>query len=170
MTAIDVFYQGEGLREIEHIEIGPDHDFRALKSILIEKHGLETDVLIFLEDSDEPVNELLMVREHAGRVGIKTHLHRCRHVEVTVTFNNETVRHRFGPGTTVTRVKLWAAEHKFKMSPEEASEHVLQISGTHERPAPGTHLGTLTMCPKCSVAFDLVPDQRVNGGFMEGLS
>ncbi len=163
MTAIDVFYQGEGVREVEHIELGPDHTFASLKSIIIEKHGLEPDVLIFLEDSDEPLDELLLVREHAGHVGVKVHVHRCRHVEVAVTFNNETVHHRFGPGATVARVKHWAAEHKFKMSPEEASEHVLQIKGTHDRPAPGTHLGTLAACPHCAVSFDLVPDQRVNG-------
>src|SRR5690242_3680080 len=82
MTAIDVFYQGEGVREVEHIELGSDHTFASLKSILIEKHGLETDVLIFLEDSDEPLDELLFVREHAGHVGVKVHVHRCRHVEV----------------------------------------------------------------------------------------
>ena len=163
MREIDVFYQGEGVREIEHIELGPEHTFGSLKAILAEKHGLEADILIFLEDSDEPVSELLLLREHAGHAGVKVHVHRCRHVEVAVTFNDETVHHRFGPGTTVGRVKRWAAEHKFKMSPEEASEHVLQIKGTYDRPAPGTHLGTLAACPKCAVAFDLVPDQRVNG-------
>jgi hypothetical protein len=163
MTEIDVFYQGEGVREIEHIELGPEHTFASLKAILIEKHGLATDILIFLEDSDEPVSEVLFLRENAGHAGVKVHVHSCRQVEVAVTFNNETVHHRFGPGTTVARVKQWAAEHKFKMSPEEASEHVLQIKGTHDRPAPGTHLGTLAACPQCAVAFDLVPDQRVNG-------
>jgi hypothetical protein len=168
MTQIDVFYQGEGVREIEHLELGPDHTFATLKAKLIERHGLAAETLIFLEDSDEPVNELLLVTEHVGPVVLKVHVHRCRHVEVGVTFNNETVHHRFGPGTTIARVKRWAAEHKFKMSPEEASEHVLQIKGTHDRPAPGTHLGTLVTCPKCEVAFDLVPDQRVNGASGEG--
>jgi len=170
MTAIDIFYQGEGLREIEHTEVDPEHSFNAVKALLIEKHGLDKDVLIFLEDSDEPVDEALIVREHASRVGIKAHLHRCRHVKVTVTFNGETVHHRFGPGTTIARVKRWATEHKFKMTDEEGSEHVLQIAGTHDRPAPGTHLGTLTACPLCLVAFDLVPDQRVNGAFAGELS
>jgi hypothetical protein len=168
MTQIDVFYQGEAVRDIEHLELGPDHTFATLKAMLIERHGLAAETLIFLEDSDEPLNELLLVSEHVGQVGLKIHVHRCRHVEVAVTFNNETVHHRFGPGTTVARVKRWAAEHKFKMSPEEASEHVLQIKGTHDRPAPGTHLGTLATCPKCEVAFDLVPDQRVNGFCYEG--
>ena len=163
MNVIDVFYQGEGIREIEHIEVGDDHSFSAVKAILIEKHGLEKDLLIFLEDCDEPIDELLIVREHAGSCGIKAHLHRCRHIEVTVTFNGEPAHHRFGPGTTVARVKRWAAEHKFGMSHEEASEHVLQLTGSHDRPAPGSHLGALAACPSCRLAFDLVPDQRVNG-------
>ena len=97
------------------------------------------------------------------------HVHRCRHVEVTVSFNGETVRHHFGPGSTVARVKHWAAVHKFKMTEAEAGEHVLQITGTHDRPAPGTHLGSLVSCPKCAIAFDLVPDQRINGASAKGV-
>jgi hypothetical protein len=163
MASIDIFYQGEGLREIEHIEFGPDDSFSTLKALLIEKHGLKGDVLLFLEDSDEPIDETLIVREHVGPAGVKAHLHRCRHIEVDVRFNSETAHHRFGPGATIARVKRWAAERKFSMTPEEASEHVLQIAGTQERPSPGTHLGALTSCPNCRLAFDLVPDQRVNG-------
>jgi hypothetical protein len=82
---------------------------------------------------------------------------------MAVTFNGETVHHHFGPGTTVARVKTWAAERKFGMTPQEAGEHVLQISGTKDRPDPGTHLGTIASCPACKIAFDLVPNERVNG-------
>lgn len=163
MTSIDIFYQGEGLREIDHIEAGPEQTFSSLKALLIEKHGFQGDVFIFLEDSDEPLDETVLVRQHAGPAGIKAHVHRCRHVEVHVRFNNATVQHRFAPGATVARVKTWAAERKFGMTPEEASEHVLQIAGTPDRPAPGTHLGALTRCPDCRLSFDLVPDHRVNG-------
>ena len=163
MKVLDIFYQGEGIREIEHIEVDEEHNFAALKAILAEKHGLAGDLLLFLEDGDEPVDEVIIVREHAGDCGIKIHLHRCRHVEVAVTFNGEAVHHRFAPGSTVARVKRWAAEHKFGMSPEEASEHVLQLAGSHDRPSPGTHLGTLVTCPHCRLAFQLVPDERVNG-------
>ncbi len=169
MASIDIFYQGEGLREIEHIEVGPDHTFSTLKAILVAKHGLQGDVLLFLEESDESIDETLIVREHVGPHGLKAHLHRCRHVEVSVRFNNETANHRFGPGATIARVKRWAAEHKFGMTPEEASEHVLQVVGTQDRPSPGTHIGALTSCPNCRLAFDLVPDQRVNGAYGEAV-
>jgi hypothetical protein len=163
MTSIDIFYQGEGIREIAHFEAAPDHSFAAVKIAIIEKHGLDKETLIYLEDRDEPVDESCLVRDHAGHAGIKAHLHRCRHVEVAVTFNGETVHHRFGPGTTVARVKIWAAERKFGMTPQEAGEHVLQIAGTKDRPDPGTHLGTIASCPACKIAFDLVPNERVNG-------
>jgi hypothetical protein len=163
MTSIDVFYQGEGIREIAHIEVSPDHTFAVVKRAIAEKHGLALETLIYLEDRDEPVDEAWLVREHVGRAGVKAHVHRCRHVEVAVTFNGETVHHRFGPGTTVARVKTWAAERKFGMTPQEAGEHVLQIAGTKERPDPGAHLGTLATSPACRIAFDLVPNERVNG-------
>jgi hypothetical protein len=163
MAAIDIFYQGEGIREIAHFEANPGHDFAAIKIAIIEKHGLDKETLIYLEDADEPLDERRLVRDHIGRVGIKVHLHRCRHVAVAVTFNGETVHHKFGPGTTVARVKKWAAEQKFGMSPQEAGEHVLQISGTQDRPDPGTHLGAIATCPECRIAFDLVPNERVNG-------
>ena len=133
---------------------------KALERIVADEHVV---TLIYLEDRDEPVDESFLLRDHAGHTGIKAHLHRCRHVEVAVTFNGETVHHHFGPGTTVTRVKTWAAERKYGMTPQEAGEHVLQIAGTKERPDPGTHLGTIASCPVCKIAFDLVPNERVNG-------
>jgi len=168
MPTIDIFYQGEGIREIAHIEADPEHTFGILKRTIIEKHGLASESLLFLEDTDEPVDELLIVREHLGRAGLKAHLHRCRHIKTEVNFNGETVHHQFGPGTSVARVKAWAAERKFGMSPQEAGEHVLQIAGTKDRPDPGTHLGTLVHCPQCHIAFDLVPHERVNGSSCHG--
>jgi hypothetical protein len=163
MAKIDVFYQGEVIREIEHLEVAGELTFGDLKVLLIEKHGLDEGILLFLEDADDPSDERVAVCEHRGPHGLKVHVHRCRHILVTVTFNGEMVEHGFAPGITVARVKHWAAERKFGMTPAEASEHVLQISGTHDRPAPSTHLGAISHCKHCRLAFDLVPDERVNG-------
>src|SRR3546814_8361903 len=80
------------------------------------------------------------------------HLHRCRHIMVAVTYNGETIDRKFAPGATIARVKRWAAERKFGMTEEEAGEHVLQIAGTHERPAPGTHIGVLANRKTCGLA------------------
>lgn len=163
MTSIDLFYQGEGFAEIEHIELDGDTALAIIKTHLTEKHGLGADILIFIEDEDEPLDEGRCVRDLAGPAGVKLHLHRCRHIEVAVSFNGETVEHHFPPSATVARVKRWAAEHKFGMTEEEAGEHVLQIAGTHDRPKPGTHIGALTNKGHCKAAFDLVADERING-------
>ena len=163
MKFIDLFYQGEGLGEIKHLEIEADATFAVLKARLAEKHDLHLDVLVFLEDKDEPISDEVALKEHATLKGLKVHLHRLRQVKVTVTFNGKTVERLFGPGATVARVKRWAAEHEFGMSEEEAGEHVLQTTGKHDRPAPGTHIGALSDGKVRLLAFDLVPDERVNG-------
>lgn len=163
MKSIDLFYQCEGVGEIGHIELEPEATFSILRNLLADKHGVSSDAMLFLEDEENPIDEAVRLKDYATAKGLKVHLHRCRHIEVTVAFNNETVERRFAPGTTVARVKRWAAERKFGMSHEEAGEHVLQIAGTHNRPAPGTHIGALTDGKVCTLAFDLVADERVNG-------
>jgi len=163
MKFIDLFYQGEGVREIAHLELESDATVGTLKARLAEKHGAFDGALVFLENEDEPLSDAVRVAERASDKGLKVHIHRCRHVEVTVTFNGETVEWRFSPSATIARVKRWAAEKKFGMSEDEAGEHVLQLTGTHDRPAPGTHIGSLTDGKVCALSFDLVADERVNG-------
>ena len=163
MQCIDIFYQGELVRDMDHLEADVEHTLGAVKALIIAKHGGAGDMFIFLEDSEEPLDEGSTAVALAGPAGLKVHLHRCRHIEVAVTFAGEMVHRTFAPSTTVARVKAWAAQHKFGMTEEEAGEHVLQLVGTHDRPAPGVHIGTLATCPACRVAFDLVPDERVNG-------
>ncbi|MBI3803605.1 MAG: hypothetical protein HY282_07555 [Nitrospirae bacterium] len=163
METLDIFYQGYGIKEMEHIEVKPDHTVAMIKKILFEKHGCEAGTLIFLEDNENPLEDHIIIKELSGPAGAKMHLHRCRHIEVAVTFGGDTVHHRFPPGATVARIKVWAAVTKFGMTEVEAGEHRLQIGGTQERPAPGIHVGTLASCPDCQVRFDLVPDERVNG-------
>ena len=144
METIDIFYQGYGIRGIDHIEVHPDQTVAMIKQILITKHGCKTDTLIFLEDQETPLEDHVIIKELCGPAGAKIHLHRCRHIEVEVTFAGETVHHRVAPGRTVARVKHWAAVIKFEMTEEEAGEHVLQIAGTQDRPPPGTHVGSLS--------------------------
>jgi hypothetical protein len=162
MKTIDLFYQGQGIADIGHVEVLPDVTFGVASERISQTHGLPPTAWVFVEDEDEPVDRGTPIGKLSGQKGLKIHVHDCRIVHVTVTFNGKTLEHQFSPASTVSRVKAWAAEH-IGMSREEASEHVLQISGTHDRPAPGTHIGVLTSGKVCSVSFDLLPDERVNG-------
>lgn len=163
MKPISVFYQGDGVAELSHAEFESDATFADVKAQLATKHGLGAEAMLFIEDEDSPVDGAVKLRERATAKGVKVHLHRCKKVDVVVTFNNETAERHFPPSATVSRVKRWAAEKKLGMSEDEAGEHVLQLAGTHDRPAPGTHIGALTDGKVCRVVFDLVADERVNG-------
>lgn len=162
MSTIDLFFQGEGLEDINCLEIDPDLTFGELKALVHQKHGIPLDVLVFVEDKRESVSEDAVVKDYVTEMGIKLHFHRCREVEVLVTFNARTVEGLFPPATTVASVRYWAAVSEFGMSEDEAGEHVLQIAGTHDRPSPDKHVGALGD-GKRPVAFDLVADERVQG-------
>ena len=168
MKSIDLFCQGEGVGEIVCIELAPDATFAVLKARLTEKYRIGDDALLFIEDEDDPIDESVLVKDRATATGLKVHIHRCRHVKVTVMYNGRTVECRFPPSATIARVKRWAAVKEFGMSEEEAGEHVLQIPGTHDRPAPGTHIGALTNDKTDRLSFDLVADERVNGAAKGG--
>ncbi len=162
MKDIDIFYQVEGISEIQHISAPSDEQLAAVRARIATKHAIDDGGSLFSEDADDPVDETATIGSIAAPTGAKLHLHRCRRVAVTVAFAGRTLERSFGPGATVARVKRWAAE-QLGMSKEDAGEHVLQVSGTHDRPTPATHIGTLAKCPACRLAFDLVPDERVNG-------
>ena len=107
MTTIDLFFQGEGLGEIKHLEIEPDATCAIFKARVSEIHGVARDVLVFLEDEDDPIADDVLLKEHGAQKGLKVHVHRCHRVEVAVTFNGETVEHRFTPAATTARIKRW---------------------------------------------------------------
>ena len=136
------------------------------RGLVLALVGLATGCQVYdasLIDAGTDAGEFRLVKDRAGGKGLKLHLHHCRHITVAVTYNGETIDRKFAPSATVARVKRWAAERKFGMTDEESGEHVLQIAGTHERPAPGTHIGVLANRKTCGLAFDLVADERVNG-------
>jgi hypothetical protein len=163
MTTIAIFYQAEARERVEQASYAPETTLAEVFADLRTKLGFGEGALLFVEDAEEPCDLGVRLRDLGHGKSHKVHVHRCRHIAVSVTFNGKAKEHRFSPAATVARVKRWAAEKAFEMSPEEAAEHVLQLSGTTERPSPGTHLGTLAKHPHCHVSFDLVPNERVNG-------
>lgn len=167
MKPIDIFYQRENIAEIQHLEVAGAITFGELRVRLVEQHALPPDTLLFVENDVRPVDNAVSVAACGGERGLTVHAHRCRHVNVAVTFNNKTTEHLFSPASTVGHVKQWTAMHKFDMTKDDASEHLLQIAGTTSRPSPSTHIGALTDGKTCTIAFDLVADERVNGAVGE---
>ncbi|QBR02494.1 hypothetical protein [Paraburkholderia pallida] len=157
-----IFYQCAGQRDYRALDETVELKLGTLKAAMSADVTTIEDVLIFVEDGDEPLTAETLEITLAGAQHHKLHAHHCRHIEVTVNYNVHTAKHHFSPSTTVGKVLRWA-EDKFKISESEAGHLQLQLAGTSDRPVLTTHLGALTHGRECSVVFDLLPSHRIQG-------
>lgn len=164
MSKVDVFLQGEGIKDIVRLQLEPHKTAMDVKRAYASLRGVQLDgeLAVFIEDQDEPLADAVTFDLLVGKHGVRMHAHRCRRVVTKVTYSGRTVEHTFGPGTTVGNVKRWAAS-EFGISKEDAAELILQIAGSHDQPDVDVHIGSLTSCPACSIVFDLVPNARIQG-------
>src|SRR6266850_563161 len=134
MSKINVFLQGEGIKDIVRLQLEPQSTALDVKRACAS-HGVQAngEAAVFLEDQDEPLADAVTVESLAGKHGVRLHVHRCRRVGVKVTYSGRVIERVFGPGRTVGSVKNWAAK-EFGIAKEDAAELILQIAGTHEQP------------------------------------
>ena len=163
MSKINVFLQGEGIKDVVRLQLEPKSTALDVKRACAS-HGAQAngEAEVFVEDSDEPLADSATVESVAGKHGVRLHVHRCRRVGVKVAYSGRTVERVFGPGRTVGSVKNWAAK-ELGIPKEDAAELILQIAGTKDQPDVDVHIGTLAACPACAIAFDLVPNPRIQG-------
>src|SRR5688572_13345499 len=85
---IELFLQGEGIREITLIRVPRSGTVRDIVAAAVTA-GLTTteDVEVALEDADESLDLDASLATVAVRHRCRVHAHRCRKVLVTVTFN-----------------------------------------------------------------------------------
>lgn len=164
MPTIQLFLQYEGHPRVELVQL----DENATVADLIEaarKAGLPDDrkegACVFVHDVDQPLDLTLTLKAAGVRDKYRVHVHRCKKVEVTLHFNERTEKLAFPPAATVDKVKKEFVK-ELRMSKVDASEHVLQLCGSTDRPDPDTHIGSL-VCGCCALCFDLVPIKRIEG-------
>src|SRR5712692_6470935 len=156
MEDVHTFVQGEGFPQMVILPHRAGITAAEVKQQLTDKYPASgvSEMLVFQEEGEDPLRNDERVPTCADG-HLRVHVHRCRHVSVTVKFAGETADRRFSPAATIARIKRWAALQAFGLSEDDASEHVLQIAGTVTRPEPDTHVGTLVHCPDCAIVFDL---------------
>ncbi len=165
MSNLSFFLQFEGSRIVELIEMPttatPEDVIDAAVRLGFAEGG-RGEALVFLEDREEPADRKKSLESQGGKHKGRVVVHRCRKIEVAVQFNAETAHRTFAPVATVEQVKRWFVR-EIGMKPVDASEHVLQITGTTDRPDPDVHIGALASHATCSLKFTLVPRKRVEG-------
>lgn len=163
MSNVGIFIQihGEsGLREAELPEaatVGELHT--ALASLGVK---VEAGTFIFIDEADQPVEGERHQHLPPLKRGCRVHVSRCKRIATTVHYLDKAAEHTFPPGARVRAVKAWAVE-KFRLSPKDAAEHVLQLCKSTERPSSDTPLHQLVHGHDCALCFDLVPEKRVEG-------
>lgn len=161
---IHLFLQFEGSRRIELVEIDADapvQEVLAAASRVGQSKEFAAGAAVFGQQCDDPLDPVATLT--AAGIGDKhrVHVHRCRRIEVTLHFSGLTHKLQLPPSATVERVKKLFVE-KIHMSPVDATEHVLQLCGSTDRPEPDIHIGAL-VSGTCSLCFDLVPIKRIEG-------
>lgn len=168
MADIDIFVQGENIPEITLVRVPGSGAVRDILEATgaqgLRLAGDETSLIILAENTEEALALDLQLEaahiSHRSRV----HIHRCRRLEVTVNFNADHKTHSFSPSTTVEHVKRWAVgKDGFNLQDIDATDHLLQLCNSTTRPDGDTHIGSLVQFPNCTLCFDLVPKQRVEG-------
>lgn len=166
MSDIELFLQGEGIRDVKLVRLPSNATVRDIADAAKSAGALGDDggVIVTIEDADEElVPEVSLSTagvRHRGRV----HVHRCRRVVATVNYNGQAKALDFAPSATIERLHRRATGRQgFGLADADAAEHLLQLCGSAERPDVETHVGTLVTAPACTVCFDLVPKQRVEG-------
>jgi hypothetical protein len=169
MAGMQIFVQSESAREIHVLELSAHATVRELVGAA-QAHGIAVGngsgsrVGVYSEDAEAPLSEDATL-EAAGLGNLSSvHLSRCKSAQVTVHYNGQSHSEMFGPGVPMHRVKRWAVGKKaFDLAAVDAAEHVLQITGTSDRPDEDVHIGSLVGSTGCTVEFDLVAKVRVEG-------
>lgn len=164
MSKINVFIQGEGIKDVVRLQIEPRSTALDVKNACAAQLGvrLHDESALFAEDQDHPLDDVTEMASIASKRGVHVHLNRCHRIKVSVVYSGRTVERVFGPGVTVGTVKLQAAK-ELGITKDDAAELILQIAGTQDQPDADVHIGTLSRCPECAIAFDLVPNPRIQG-------
>jgi hypothetical protein len=125
--------------------------------------GIGDGELVWAEDSDAEIDVSLTVAAAGLRHRGHVHAGRCRKVETEVTHNSDSKQRTFQPSTRIDRVFEWAVSKRgFNLTPTDAAEHELVVSGTSIKPDPSDHVGSF-IGDDCAVAFSLVPKIRNEG-------
>jgi hypothetical protein len=160
-----VYVQSEFFLDLKLVEVEDGATIEELKQAcmaLFPPQSGEIEIHLFAEDDDEYYESHHKVEHLKKPHGIRVHLHRCKHIAVTVRFAGNSVSHEFRPATTIGRIREWAGD-RLGMQSNDIAEHVLQIVVNSEQPEVDVHIGSLAKYPACSVEFDLVPAHRING-------
>ena len=132
---------------------------------LVELIEVDEDELVWIGDSDEPVDihlTLIEIGIDPDRPHVHGHRHRCRTIHVKVTYVGHTKEHDLAPNSTLEALLHWAIK-AFGIDATTAADLVFRVAGSTNDLDFSTHVGTLTTSEHCSVGLDLLQGETNAG-------
>lgn len=153
---IEIYVHRSAEERIEIREIKPT-------ATVGEATDARDDEHVWLEETEAEVDTTATIAQAGLRHRSHVHVNRCKRVKASVTFNGVTKEREFHVSTRVERVFDWAVSKRgFNLTPTDATEHTLQVTGTTIQPDPGDHIGSF-VTEHCTVLFGLVAKIRNEG-------
>jgi len=162
-----IYVHGEGLKEAKFIEIDSEtkmsdiiKEFEAITGVASTN---DAPVECYADDDDNPLDRSSTAGSKKIDKRSHVHCHRCRKVEVTVTYNGREEKFSFPPQTKAEKVFKKAIK-EFKISDSDASNLVLRSgSGQGEILQDDDHIGSFVNYPACHLSLYLTPKKQVQG-------
>ena len=161
---IEIYLHGAGTTDEKIIKVPEDATVRDVLDAA--KHAglhVDADTILLVEDAEEELRHDACLCDHGVKHKHHLHCHRCRAVEVAVTFNGRTKSHKFPPSRKVKGVLKWAVA-AFELHGVDAENKELRIGGdTGTILQSQQHIGSFVHAPKCHLDLYLTAIVEVQG-------
>jgi hypothetical protein len=161
---IEIYLHGAGTTEEKIIKVPEDATVRdVLEAAKKAGMAVDADTIVFVEDAEDELTGDTHLSDHGIKNKHHLHCHRCRKVEVAVTFNGQVKSRKLAPSRKVKHVLKWAVE-AFELHGVDAENKELRIGGVG-----GTilqsqqHIGSFVHAPKCHLDLYLTAIVEVQG-------
>ena len=161
---IEIYLHGAGTTEERIINVPEDATVGNLLEAA-KKEGLDVadDTILLVEDGDDELPRDARLNDRGVKNKHHLHCHRCRKVQVAVTFNGVTNSDQFTPSQKVKRVLKWAVG-AFQLHGVDAENKELRVGGVNGVILQSQqHIGSFVQAPTCRLELYLTGIVEVQG-------
>jgi hypothetical protein len=153
MAKVHVELTVAGVQTPVSLDVSNLSELRAAASEYFDNDDFE----LIERDADEPINDL------GGRKALSVVAHRCKKVQVTVTFDRE-INDDFPPSATINKVLRWAVGKKgFKLDDDQQAKANLILPDAKDPLPREAMVGEFVTTGTCNLEFVLTLKDFTNG-------
>jgi len=164
MNNTPIYLHGENSRDPKLVEISED---ASIKDIINEYKkefpgaGTPDEIDLFIEDEEDHRPKDHTCKEAGIEKRMHIHCHRCKKIEVVITYNGDDKSFHESPSATAGKI-MKKAIHAFNISEGDAGDYLLKLDDKTVL-QPSDHIGSFAAYPRCQVKLYLTPTKPIQG-------